>query len=212
MHLEKAYIKIVAGSADGEFEVLFNPTEYQLSHSNQFAEVAVPGLGGPLLQFGRGNARTLTMQLFFDTYESRTDVRDHTKKVINLLNIDSELHAPPICKFTWGSFIFVCVLEQANQRFTLFLSSGVPVRATIDVTFKEFWDRSAQTGSQQSADFDKLHLVRQDEQLFHIADHYLGDPNRWREIARANRIEDPLRLEPGQALIIPALVDGAGGG
>jgi hypothetical protein len=78
--LEKATIERYIPGGES-VDVLFNPTEYQLSQSNQFAEVAVPGLGAPLLQFGRGNARTLSMQLFFDTYEQRTDVRQHTRKI-----------------------------------------------------------------------------------------------------------------------------------
>jgi hypothetical protein len=207
MQLEKAVIE----SYIGEFvpiKVLFNPTEYQLATSNQFAEVAVPGLGGPLLQFGRGNARTLTMQLFFDTYEGQTDVRAYTSQIMHLLDIDSELHAPPVCKFSWGAFVFICVLEQANQRFTLFLSNGIPVRATIDVTFKEFWDRREQGGRLQSVDFDKTHVVKLGEQLFHIANHYFGNPAMWRLIAEHNRIDDPLgEITPGTPLIIPAITD-----
>ena len=34
-------------------EVQFNPTEYSLSKSNQFAEVAIPGLDSPVVQFVR---------------------------------------------------------------------------------------------------------------------------------------------------------------
>lgn len=58
-----------------EFEVLFNPNRYSLEKSNQIAEVGIPGLGSPILQFVRGNARTLSMELFFDTYEQQQDVR-----------------------------------------------------------------------------------------------------------------------------------------
>jgi len=209
MALEKAIIENYIGQPES-IEVLFNPTEYQLATSNQFAEVAVPGLGAPLLQFGRGNARTLTMQLFFDTYEKRTDVRIYTKKIISLLAIDSHLHAPPICKFVWGHLIFICVLEQANQRFTLFLSDGTPVRATMDVTFKEFWDETEQGGRLQSADFDKTHIVTRGEQLFHLANLYFGDPALWRIIAEENGIDDPLGgLSPGKALRIPAITNGS---
>lgn len=207
MALEKATIEKITGQNKDVIKVLFNPTEYQLTQSNQFAEVAVPGLGAPLLQFGRGNARTLTMQLFFDTYEAGIDVRTHTRKIIDLLEIDSHLHAPPICKFVWGDLVFICVLEQANQRFTLFLSNGTPVRATMDVTFKEYWDRTEQGARLQSADFDKTHIVQRDEKLFQIAHRYLGDPALWRIIAEHNRIVDPLSLTPGQALRIPAITD-----
>ena len=55
--------------------VMFNPPEYQLQVTNQFAEVGIPGLGSSLLQFVRGSAQTLTMELFFDTTDEGIDVR-----------------------------------------------------------------------------------------------------------------------------------------
>jgi nucleoid-associated protein YgaU len=211
--LDKAKIKQLV-PAGPEIEVLFNPTEYRVSKSNQFAEVAIPGLGAPMLQFGHGNAQTLSMQLFFDTYDpapSNTryskdqDVRLHTRKVTDLLRINESLHAPPICQFSWGHFIFIGVLQQADVRFTLFLPSGVPVRATVDVTFKQFYDGRKETGMLQSANFVKQHVVRSGDTLSSIAAELYHDPGKWRPIADANSIDDPVVLKPGQVLTIPAI-------
>ena len=128
MELEK--IKIKRHIPDGEeFQVLFNPNTYRVTDSNQFVEVAVPGLRSPLIQFGRGNMRTLSMQFFFDSYEEKKDVRIYTRKITNLLETERELHAPPVCLLSWGGPTFVGVLEQVNTNFTLFLPTGVPVRA-----------------------------------------------------------------------------------
>lgn len=203
MGLEKAAIKRYLPKGGEAIEVLFNPTEYRLEQSNQFAEVAIPGLAAPLLQYGRGNARTLSMQLFFDTYEQGKDVREHTKKVIDLLEINRELHAPPVLQFVWGGLTFIGVLERANQRFTLFLSDGTPVRATVDVTFKEFWDQKNQGGRLQSAEFAKHHIVQRGDTLSGIAGERYQDPAMWRVIAKENGIDDPLNLAPGTVLIIP---------
>ena len=84
--------------------VLFNPNQYTLDQGNSVAEIGVPGLSAPILQYVRGNARTLKMDLFFDTYEKRRDVRKYTARIYGLLNIRGPLHRPPICTFTWGSF------------------------------------------------------------------------------------------------------------
>src|SRR5438132_9790605 len=86
-------------------EALFNPNEYSLSKDNNFAQVAVPGLGSPLLQFVHGSLQTLEMELLFDSYEQHrhgartvnrelTDVRRLTEPVIALMRIDPETHAP----------------------------------------------------------------------------------------------------------------------
>lgn len=218
--LEKAKIRTIqpAGQA---FEVLFNPTEYRLNKANQFAEVTIPGLGAPLLQFGHGNAQTLTMQLFFDTYDPKpvgdqsasdnqkvvkdTDVRLYTKQVTDLLKINPELHAPPVCHFSWGNLNFVGVLQQADLRCTLFLPTGVPVRATVDVTFKQFYNGNAETGMLQSANFTKAYVVRLGDTLSSIAAAKYDDPAKWRPIAEKNNIDEPLAIKPGQVLIIPAI-------
>ena len=206
MRLEKATIQKLLRSGAGErFEVLFNPTEYRLSGGNQFAEVAIPGLPAPPLQFIRGTARTLAMSLFFDTYEQGSDVREHSGKVVRLLEIDPELHAPPVCLFTWGNLNFQGVLERAEQRFTLFFSTGIPARATVDVTFKEFSEGDQQAGRNRSANFDKRYLVRRGDTLSGIAGRLYGDPGGWRPIAAANGLDDPLAIQPGQLLVIPAI-------
>jgi len=204
MELERATIEKVK-PAGGKFEVLFNPREYRLSKGNQFAEVAIPGLGAPPLQFGRGGARTLSMQLFFDThtYHDSEDVQEHTRKVTSLLKVDEDLHAPPICKFTWGKRLqFVGVLERAQENFKLFLPDGTPVRATVDVSFKEFVEGQEK---RFSANYVKRYVVHRGDTLAGIAHRHYGDAARWRPIAEANGIDDPLRLVPGRVLVIPAI-------
>ncbi|MBM2613995.1 LysM peptidoglycan-binding domain-containing protein [Actinoplanes sp. LDG1-06] len=49
-----------------------------------------------------------------------------------------------------------------------------------------------------------VHVTRAGDTLSALAGQYLGDPALWRDIARANGIDDPLNLPPGQALVIPA--------
>ena len=63
---------------------LFNPKEFSVEKSNQYAEVSIPGLSSPVFQFVRGNARSVTMDLFFDTYEEGEDVRFHTDRITGL--------------------------------------------------------------------------------------------------------------------------------
>ena len=210
--LEKAKIQQIVPKGE-TFDVLFNPKEYRLNKSNQFAEVAIPGLSAPILQFTRGDAQTLTMQLFFDTYDpvdskagKDQDVRVHTAKVTDLLKINAELHAPPVCQFSWGNLIFIGVLQQADVRCTLFLPSGIPVRATVDVTFKQFFDGKTETGLLQSANFAKQYIVRPGDTLAGIAAEKYDDPAKWRPIAEANDLDDPLSIQPGQVLTIPAIV------
>ena len=77
MELSKATITILPSDASAAgsggrlsqttFKVQFNPTEYTINKAVQIAEIAIPGLDEPILQFVRGQNEKLTMDLFFDT-------------------------------------------------------------------------------------------------------------------------------------------------
>jgi hypothetical protein len=210
MALEKAHLQPlnVDGTPKGaRIDVLFNPAEYSIQKSNQFAETPLLGLPTPIRQFTSGGAEALTLDLFFDTYESGEDVRLYTEKVAGLLRIDPDLHAPPTLKFIWGKLEFKCVLEQVTKKFTMFLADGVPVRATLSVTFKEYKTIQEQLSSRPllSADRTKRRIAREGDSLWLIAAQEYDDPTLWRPIADKNELANPRFLTPGLELTIPPL-------
>jgi hypothetical protein len=188
-------------------DVLFNPNLYTVAKGNSIAEAAIPGLEAPILQYVSGNTQTLTMELFFDTYEEQTDVTEYTDQIYGLLYIDPDTHVPPICDITWGSFSFRGVMDNVSGKFSLFLPDGTPARATLTVTFKEYIDVDVlvQENPTQSADHRKTRLVQAGDRLTTIAFEEYGDAAKWRPIADANGLEDPKNLEVGKRLTIPAL-------
>lgn len=200
-------VKIIVEHSGAELTAMFNPEEYTLNRDNNFAQQAIPGISSPILQYAHGNLRTLDMELLFDTYEKGTDVRKETDKLIQLMEIDAELHAPPVLVVAWASLQFRCVLTRASQKFILFRANGSPARARVTVSFAEFIDpeREAKAVKRQSADHTKSHIVAQGETLSLIAFRYYGDAASWRPIAIANGIDDPIALAPGLPLDIPAL-------
>jgi LysM repeat protein len=202
-----AKLRITIEHNGERFDVMFNPEEYTINKDNNFASQAIPGLSGPLLQFVNGNMRTLDMELFFDTSDKRTDVRDETNKVVKLLAIDSELHAPPVLVVSWASLQLRCVLARVSQKFTMFADDGRPIRARLTVSFHEFLDaeREAKEVNRQTADFSKVHVVTLGETLSGIAARFYNNPQNWRPIAVVNGIDDPLSIVPGQSLRIPKL-------
>jgi nucleoid-associated protein YgaU len=205
MPLAKA--KVLVEATGSQFEVMFNPEEYTINKDNNFASQNVPGLSGPILQFVHGNMRTLEMELFFDTYELQTDVRDKIKNITDLLNINGDLHAPPVIQISWASLQFRCVLARASQKFILFFPDGRPARARITCTFNEYIDpeREAKEVNRQTSTYTKVHVVITGETLSSIAANLYGDPNMWRPIAIVNEVDDPRSLETGMSLAIPPL-------
>jgi hypothetical protein len=191
--------------------VLFNPEEYALNQDNNFSQLAIPGLSGPLLQFVHGNMRTLETELFFDSFDTpslpKRDVREDMNRITKLMAIDPELHAPPVLRVAWASLQFRCVLARAAQRFIMFAEDGTPVRARMTVTFNEFIDadRESKEVNRQTADFTKMHVVVEGETITTIAHRAYGNAEAWRPIAIANGLDAPRSLRSGQKLRIPSL-------
>jgi nucleoid-associated protein YgaU len=81
------------------------------------------------------------------------------------------------------------------------------VRARLTVTFNQYSNAEleAKEVKRETADYTKLHVVRQGETLAAIAAAVYGDPRLWRPIALRNRVDDPRRLAAGTRLTVPQL-------
>jgi hypothetical protein len=206
--LEKAHLEVVKPKGLPPIPFRFNPTEYQLAKTNTFAELPIPGLPSPPLQYVRGGSEKLTLDLLVDTSDSLEDVRKkYTDGLRKLMSIENEIHAPPIIKLVWGQDVFTGVMESLTITYTLFDPKGVPLRAKCAVGLKEFTPVAQQLLETKTAspDFDKSWTARRGDTLSSVAGALYQEPARWREIARANDIDDPRRLEPGRELAIPRL-------
>jgi nucleoid-associated protein YgaU len=209
MALEK--VQITKLNTGERITALYNPEEYTINKDNNLAVQGIPGLSGPLIQFVNGNLRTLEMELFFDTWDtpkvSKADVRTLTDPIVNLMEIDSVLHAPPILLVSWSSLQLRCVLARVSQKFIMFADNGSPVRARLSCTFNEVIDpeQEIKKVNRQTADYTKMHVVVHGDTLSALAHLYYEDSLRWRPIALVNEIDDPRALVVGQSLVIPSL-------
>ena len=222
MSLQKAVIEIDPRDRGPKLPpritVQFNPAEYSLSKGAQIAEIAIPGIDSPILQFVRGQNEKLTLELFFDTTQGGMgedpvqDVRDLTTPVYQLVKIQGNTHAPPRIRFVWGKGLsFRGIVESIQQKFTLFNPHGIPLRASLAVTFREYKTLEEQLSelNLQSSDHSKERVVRLHDTLSRIAYEEYGDSSQWRQIAldpaNAALLTDLRRLVPGTRLSIPAL-------
>ncbi len=220
--LQKAYI-YDEDAKQTVVECLFNPAEYTFTKTNNWKSEDIVGGNVELMDFQGGGAMTLTLSLFFDTYSASDpkmldggkpkDVREFTEKVLNLMNVDPKLkdHSahtgrPPRVSFRWGNtWSFKSVITNITQRFTMFLPDGRPVRATLDVTFRQVESQSTTRRQNPTsfAEVQKIRVVGPGETIDSIAYQEYGDSARWRKIADYNELDDPLKLRPGQRLAIP---------
>lgn len=193
--------------------VLFNPEEYTINRDLTYAQLPVPGLSAPVVQFVHGNAQTVELELLVDSYEASaqaaagSDVRVLTNRVVGLMDIAPSLHAPPPVIFAWGSLTFTCVVARCVQRYVLFRPDGVPLRARLQLTLSEFRniELEAREVKRETADYTKTHLVAEGETLPSIAFMVYGNATRWRPIALRNDVDDPRTIAIGSSLAIPRL-------
>ncbi len=230
MKLEKAKIVLVDTEVEDasrgltkEIDVQFNPTQYTLNKGAQIAEIAIYGIDSPILQFVRGQNEKLTLDLFFDTTrpslgqsessmgEGAEDVRKKTRSIYQLVKMQPDTHAPPRVEFVWGGLSFKAIVESVQQKFDLFSPTGVPLRATLTVTFREYRTLEEQLAelNPRSSDHTKEHVVKEGDTLSQIAAEEYRNPSLWRFIAShpANRgkIDNPRRLRAGTVLRIPPI-------
>ena len=211
-------------------EVQYNPTEFTFNKAAQIADINIPGLDMPILQFVRGQTETLSLELFFDTTDHGTaensrPVTEKTDKFYQLIKIDRSTHAPPICRFVWGRGHFAgsklqgdwasqnrtngfqCIVESVRQKFSLFSTEGTPLRATLSINLREYKTLNEQIEQirYESPDHTHSHVIERGDTLTSIAAKTYGDATQWRAIANHNQITDPLELQLGMILEIPPI-------
>jgi len=215
MALQKAFLETEGGK---RIDCLFNPAQLTVTKANQWVADLVPGRQAPNLYFTGGHSGTLWTVLTFDTTADGTAVTVHTQKLMGLMAVDKQLPGydnatgrgrPPWVKLHWGDFhSFPGVVEDLQVDFTYFAAGGTPLRAKATILLRQFKEEGAwgpQNPTSGTPEPQRVHQVQVGETLDRIAATHYGESNRWRAIADANRIEDPLALAPGTILTIPRL-------
>jgi nucleoid-associated protein YgaU len=206
-------------------KALFNPNTYTITKtvnwnpataraSTQAGQAeAHAEFDAPAIIFGGGESRQLTMELFYDVTEPPEnqprvkDVRELTNRVAALTRIHPKLQYPPVVVVSWGNplkgsdFPFTGVVTQLTQNFTHFNRDCLPVRAILNLTMREYL--SPEQNKRETDPEATTRLVKRGDTLAGIAAEVYRNPELWRLIAEANKIDDPRRLPIGQRLSIP---------
>jgi hypothetical protein len=219
--MDKAKIHVLddKDNVSRTIEVMFNPTELTNSISAKWQ-----GEKGTM-QFRGTDFANLTLNLFFDSYEEGVDVRENHNtregRTVFGTNRLSELAVPseggkvgkkpPVCLFSWGTFFFKGFIEKVDQKFIMFLPNGLPVRARVTIVMKNIQGIKGVLKLNGLEACRKFRLVKEGDRLDLVTAEELKDANKWRIIASANKIADPLNFptheDIGKFLIIPEIPD-----
>lgn len=194
----------------------FNPTEYTISKSARWVRVAVRGASSTARpEFVGTDAGSLQLELFFDARDAdEGTVAGSVNRLLSWTRPTPESMrvqrpSPPVIIFEWGgSALFEAYVSSASARFVLFNRDGAPLRAHVSLRLEEVPTPPPTPTNPTSTGTSLLRLHRTvvGESLPLMAHRAYGRADRWRSIAEASGIDDPTRLRPGMALLIPEVL------
>ncbi|KJY23969.1 peptidase M23B, partial [Streptomyces sp. NRRL S-444] len=123
-------------------------------------------------------------------------------------SIAAKQPSTPWVVFQWGSFStarFTAYVSSVDATYSLFSTTGVPIRATCQVRLHEIPSRTkGQNPTSGALTAQRVHRVVAGDTLQSLAWREYGDANAWRAIAEANGIDDPSGLRTGTQVVLPA--------
>jgi contractile injection system tube protein len=190
-----------------QIEVQFNPATLRLTLQNT---LKADNRSRAAAQYVDKSESSLAVELVFDTTvasavaAARSDVRKLTRRIAEAFmkpkDADTQRpKAPQLCQFQWGAFLFTGMLASYGETLDFFAPEGIPLRATLALTFKEDRYPFELVESVQAPVFapggDGVSADR-------AAQGAGVDPRAWRLVADLNGLENP-RFTPQLGVRVP---------
>jgi hypothetical protein len=189
-------------------ECAFNPQTYTISKANVWTYKPTQGKDLPKPEFGGGMPMSFRLSLLLDASLDGPDksVKDQANQLMQAMHGGGS--APKLITFSWGSVTLPKAVPMSiSIQYALFHPNGEPVRAFVELELAQAEQLTpagkAQNPTTRGIAGLRTHTIRAGDSLASIAYASYGDATRWRAIAEANGIDDPMRLERGSALAIP---------
>lgn len=110
-------------------------------------------------------------------------------------------------KISWGTLDFNCRVKSLRVNYTLFSPSGNPIRASVDVTFKEdenIKNVKANANSDLSNETKEV-TAKAGDTLPLMALQVYGSALYFLSVAKVNKLSSFRKLKPGQKIVFPPL-------
>lgn len=196
------------------FLATFNPDSYTVERKICYSDKKGSNAANASeMSYNNSNSRTMSFKFLFDS----TGVTGMTIPVPLQVeqfmeataNVHGEIHRPHYLILNWGTLLFKCVLTKASVNYTLFSPAGIPLRATIDATFKEHMAslRAALEARLKSPDLTREVIVKAGDTLPLLCYEVYGDASYYPDVARVNRIKNSRLLKEGQKILFPPIIN-----
>jgi hypothetical protein len=215
-------LKIVSMPSSGSsqtFTAMLNPnsikhdfgigyTDDPCKHQQSQGDIA------PTVQFQGYQSEKLDFEIMIDATgvveytggESVQDQLNQLKSVAYAYN--GKQHEPNPVKITWGSTLsFRGRLTSMAVSYVLFDSSGVPLRATVTMSFTQFLTEQEKEALAKKSSPDLTHYVvfKAGDTLPSLCYQIYNDSSYYPEVAEYNQLSSVRGIRPGTKLYFPPL-------
>ncbi|MEO8602749.1 MAG: hypothetical protein ABI629_09245 [bacterium] len=200
-----------SGDPVGRFEADVNPAEMTVGYEVEYDSAQASGTTNSRMTFKKIKPGDLSLSFFIDGTGANgrpVQVHERVAQFQSVTGYNGEIHRPNYLEIGWGTLpVRRCVLKSASIAYKLFAPDGVPLRAIVAATFTDNVDDETRVAEAQdkSADLTHVRVVRAGDTLPGICHRVYGDPLRYLDVARANRLDNFRALEAGTRLIFPPL-------
>ena len=203
---------------DGVFEAMFNPETYSLSYKNVYDQKQGINTSGRTAKYAMSKPTVLSLTLVLDgtgvdvyglsILGKPTDVYKRVQEFLELTShMDGDIHEPKHLTVSWGDLTFKCRLDSVDVRYSLFDSSGVPLRAELTTVFFGDIEQSERIKNEGKSSPDLTHsrIVGAEDLLPVMCEKIYGSPHYYIQVAKANNLRDFRNLKPGQEIFFPPI-------
>lgn len=215
----QAYADVARKTPKGStFEAMINPENYTRQFQNIFSKRQGINSSGAEAEYARSLPEKLSVKIMLDGTGFNVEGLNRLIKPVDVYTQvqqflettgyrDGDIHEPRHLVLSWGNFTFRCRLESVQISYSLFNSSGIPLRAELDTTFFEDikTDERLKKERSNSPDLTHYRIVRTGDKLPLMCKKIYGTSAYYLLVAKANNIKDIRNLKPGQKLFFPPI-------
>jgi nucleoid-associated protein YgaU len=204
-----------SSAGGGTYKLLINPSEFSHEYTICYNTKRTQGQTGNPVRFSAVNPDKISFGVVFDgtgvvppqagTPAEVADQIDALSKVV--YDYSGEQHEPNTVQILWGTLSFEGRLRSMSVNYTLFRSTGAPLRARAELAFigRVAADEALLAANRSSPDLSHSVLVVEGDTLPLLCQRIYGDSRYYPEVAAFNGLRQFRRLQAGARLHFPPL-------
>lgn len=217
--MEKITIKSMtsSGNVAQTFSATLNPNSIKHNFGISYTNTGLQQQGdiSPKTAFKGYESEKLSFELLLDGtgVTGNTSTNTVQKQLATLKKVtyayNGEQHEPYPVVIAWGSSVsFRGRLTSISVTYSLFDSSGNPLRATVALSFTKFLTQKEKNALKKQSSPDLTHIIefKAGDTLPMLCHKVYNDSSYYIEVARANHLISARQIKPGTKLYFPPLI------